>query len=242
MHSDHGDGSGGEEQRRRDEEDVFGPRQENPVSSVHGGSSSRASSPAPEPPISRPPSSASESRGDVDDDDPFDIDALLREEEEMRRKAAAATNAHVSPVKTKGGEAGRDFMFDEGEEELWEELANNAFEDDPAPAARPGPTTSNATSTVAPQSSKPASKSSSNWDDDDAWDIFDEMEREQQLKTGNTSVVGSGHSSPESGVKAAPPLAESNEENGFAMKPGPSTTIPSKNVGATDDDWDDMYV
>lgn len=161
----------------------------------------RASSHTP----SLPPASS-----EVDDDD-FDIDAVIRAEEErlatFRATATESGSAHTPHSPTLQDRASsrsgpQADAMDIDEASLW-----NALDDDPLPTLF-GPPQS------VPLSSAPAD------DDEDMWDILNEMEQGQQSKPANTQI-------PISGVNLIPSLESTNSGN--------------VSRATNDDDWDEMY-
>ena len=214
-----------DDDKQKDNEDVFGPLRVNPTSS-----SSRAPSEAP------PASSDSEqdmaALTAIDKDDLFDIDALLAEEEEMMTGRANAAGSHVASsnsnnnkqsilpgaVVMKGGKDD-DFMFDEEEEAIWAEM--HGINDDPSVAQRQS-------SVVNANKSKPNSESM--YDDDDAWDVLNEIEREQ------------GQQSRPGVIQDKTGAVQGTEDSSVVKKLADSAVTAPKSLVSNDDDWDDMYV
>ncbi|KAI5117657.1 hypothetical protein M0805_008887 [Coniferiporia weirii] len=234
MQSDKGDESGAEGEQ---DHDVFGPRIAN-TSSSRTSPSSRASSEALEPFASRPPSSGSEADVNMDDeDDPFDIDALLAAEEGMSRAAAAKSASQAaSAVKTKNGSAARDYNFDDDESEMWAALHGD--EDvPPAPAAPHAVTTGAPVDTYVASSTSAPQEPSNDTDDDDVWDVLDDIEKEQQDKPIDSTVQR------KTGIDSTPTPPENlTKDITVAPASGQTASAEAANLGLNDDDWDDMYV
>ncbi|KAF8550446.1 Swi3-domain-containing protein [Imleria badia] len=163
--------------------------------------SDRASSHTP----SLPPASS-----EVDDDD-FDIDAVIRAEEErlatLRGAKADFGSPHTSPSPTLPEKAPSRSVpetnanaMDVDEASLWD-----AFDDTPT-LFEPPPS--------GPPSSVPAG------DDEDMWNILDEMEQGERSKPATTQI-------PVSGVNLIPSL--NSADSGNASR------------ATNDDDWDEMY-
>ncbi|KAG8217926.1 replication fork protection component Swi3-domain-containing protein [Butyriboletus roseoflavus] len=161
--------------------------------------SDRASSGAP----SLPPASS-----EADDDD-FDIDAVIRAEEErlvaLRAAKADSGSPHTSISPTLLGEAssrnGPDAsVMDVDEASLWDAFDEPQTLLDPLQSA--------------PSTSIPVG------DDEDMWNIVDEMEQGEQSKLAKTQI-------PLSGVNVTPSLDSTNSGN--------------TSRATNDDDWDEMY-
>jgi len=151
---------------------------------------------------SLPPASS-----EVDDD--FDIDAVIRAEEErlatLRTATADSGSPHTSrsptlpekSLSTSGPEAN---AMDVDEAGLWD-----AFDEPP-------------TLFDVPQSNPPSSTPAG--DDDDMWNIMDEMEQGEPSKPAKTQI-------PVSGVNLIPSFDSTNSGNAERA--------------TNDDDWDEMY-
>ncbi|KAF9218318.1 Swi3-domain-containing protein [Gyrodon lividus] len=162
--------------------------------------SDRASSRAP----SLPPSS------DTENDD-FDIDAVIRAEEErlaaQRTSMSGVGPAQTSPAKPPARASYRENpdanAMDIDEAALWDDL--DAF-DDPQPIFNP------------PQRTAPSSAAPD--DDEDMWDIVNEIEQSDQSKL----------------AKIQTPVSS------VVITPSSETTSNGNTSRATnDDDWDEMY-
>ena len=150
---------------------------------------------------SRPPSLPPVS-SEVDDD--FDIEAVIRAEEE-RLSALRATTAdfgapHLSPPPTILSKTADTNDMDLDEAGLWDAVDDSPMLFDP-PQSNPPPS--------APQG-----------DDDDIWDIVDEIERRQSKPSMKMRI-------PLSGVNLTPSLDSAQSGNAFRA--------------TNDDDWEEMY-
>ncbi|KAL4267307.1 Chromosome segregation in meiosis protein [Pleurotus pulmonarius] len=139
-----------------------------------------ASEPASEPASSRVPSEEP-SRGQTTDFDDDEFEAAIREEEQ-RSRPTKSPERNVVPPKPKAtfGQAGDDdFMDVDGD--LWDQLIEGAFDESAGNVSG---------NTTAPKASE--------GNDDDIWDVVDEVEREQ----GGTTIQ-----------KAPAPVISEAEEN-----------------------------
>lgn len=202
------------------------------------------------------------------DDDPFDLAAALFADE--RRPSKPATTFKTKPTPT----AAEDEFPDE--DEMWASVQAGAFEDSipvsaSASASASASTANKSNSNIgggmhpgasAPSAGKqaPARASIQNQassfvpeDDDDMWDLVDELEREDQQVSNTTAANGSG-----SGAGQADGVENAQTQNTSGAKNASSTVNadvneddnadrgaaaqPNANASVPDDDWDDMYV
>lgn len=220
----------------------------------------RASSPAPNAPTrgaapttsSRAPSSD----GVPDEDDLFDMDALFPEANAFSRTNAAASGSstHGAPQKA-AGKARSDDPFDDEDSEMWAAMHDlpGAFDDPPPPPPAPR-------SVVPPAPTRDADE------DEDMWDVLDDLEKETQQPVSAQLPSGAQEPRPPldataDGVDdlalnisaedtAAPPsvpliaveISEipniDDSAAGVSQKPAAQA---EEARGTNDEDWDDMY-
>ena len=144
------------------------------------------------------------------DDDDFDIDAVIRAEEERLATLRAMTADPGSPPRSRSPTLPEKAPSRSGPEadamEVDEESLWDAFDDPPALFDLP---------------QRVVSSSAPIGDDEDMWNIIDEMEQGEQSRPAKTPQI------PVSGVNLVPSLDSTNSGNASRA--------------TNDDDWDEMY-